>query len=309
MEGLLFVQRAAAPHISVCICTYRRPNLLTRLLTELCDQETNGLFTYSIVVADNDIARSAEPVVSEFRAKSPIVITYCVEPQQSIARARNKAVANAQGEFLAFIDDDEFPIRSWLLRLFQTCKKHDADGVLGPVRRHFDQCPPRWIANSQLYERPINATGVIVSWPEARTGNVLLRASIFANNVNPFRPEFRAGEDQDFFRREIGRGRTFIWSAEATVYEVVPPVRWKRSYMLRKALLRGAMARLQPTCGFVSIAKSIIAIPAYLVVLPIAVIMGHNHFMSLLIRVFDHLGKLLALVGMNPIREEYIQER
>lgn len=41
-------------HISVCICTFKRPSLLLRLLKELAGQETQGLFTYSIVVVDND---------------------------------------------------------------------------------------------------------------------------------------------------------------------------------------------------------------------------------------------------------------
>jgi succinoglycan biosynthesis protein ExoM len=54
------------PHIAVCICTYKRPDLLTRLLTALTMQNTGGRFTYSIVVADNDPGRSAEPVVRRF---------------------------------------------------------------------------------------------------------------------------------------------------------------------------------------------------------------------------------------------------
>ena len=35
-------------HMSVCICTYERPSFLKRLLEELGDQDTRGLFTYSI---------------------------------------------------------------------------------------------------------------------------------------------------------------------------------------------------------------------------------------------------------------------
>ena len=59
-------------HISVCICTYRRPQLLKRLLQTLEEQETDGLFTFSIVVADNDGQRSAEPLVSDFAADAAI---------------------------------------------------------------------------------------------------------------------------------------------------------------------------------------------------------------------------------------------
>ena len=50
-------------HISVCICTYKRPELLRRLLSKLKEQKTEGLFEYSIVIVDNDRAESARQTV------------------------------------------------------------------------------------------------------------------------------------------------------------------------------------------------------------------------------------------------------
>ena len=90
------------------------------------------------------------------------------------------------------------------------------------------------------------------------------------------------------------------------VYEVVPPVRWKRSYMMRKALLRGATAALQPNCGPLNIAKSVLAVGVYSVALPFTLLLGHHIFMTVLVKLCDHLGKLLALVGLNPVKEEYV---
>lgn len=295
-------------HISVCICTYKRPVLLKRLLNELSRQETGGLFTYSIVVADNDEVKSAEAVVAEMRLSSAIAVKYCVEPRQNIALARNKVIENAEGTFVAFIDDDEFPATNWLLTLFNTCKQYNVDGVLGPVKRHFDEEPPAWIRKSRFYDRRVNPTGMRVDWHEARTGNVLLKRQILIDDAAPFRPEFRAGEDQDFFRRKIDQGHVFVWSAEAEAYEVVPPARWKRMYLVRKALLRGATAGLQPTCGAVSIAKSAIAVPLYAVALPFALFLGQHRFMTLLVKLCDHLGKLLIKMGINPIREQYVTD-
>src|SRR5450755_2472347 len=85
-------------HIAVCVCTYRRPALLRRLLLELQKQETRGLFEYSIVIVDNDDQRSAETTVNEVKAVSQVPIVYCNEPRQNIALARNKAVEVAIGE-------------------------------------------------------------------------------------------------------------------------------------------------------------------------------------------------------------------
>lgn len=293
-------------HISVCICTYNRPALLRRLLDKLSCQETGDLFTYSVVVADNDQFRSAESVIDEARASTGLEIKYCVEPRQNIALARNKVVENAEGDFLAFIDDDEFPVCDWLLRLFRTREEFDVDGVLGPVKRYFDQTPPSWLEKSNFYVRRVNPTGMRVEWPEARTGNVLLKRELVLGNESPFRPEFRAGEDQDFFRRKIQEGRTFIWSSDADVFEVVPPARWSRAYLLRKALLRGATAGLRRDIG--SIVKSLVAVPLYTLVLPLAFLVGQDRFMTLLVKLCDHLGKLLIIAGINPIREEYVSE-
>ena len=295
-------------HIAVCICTYKRPEYLKRLLEELAGQETGGLFTYSIVVVDNDRSESARSVVSGFAASSPIQIKYCVEPRQNIALARNKAIENASGDFVACIDDDEFPQQDWLLNSFKTCTQFDVSGVLGPVKRHFDDKPPDWVIKGNFYERPTHETGFVMPWGESRTGNLLLKSELFADGAPPFRPEFRAGEDQDFFRRMIVKGHVFIWCNEAVVFETVPPIRWNRTVMLKRALLRGATAVLHPTFGRTGITKSIIAVPLYAVALPFAFLLGQHKFMPLLVSLFDHLGKLLAILGINPIKEQYVTE-
>ncbi|HZU22501.1 MAG TPA: glycosyltransferase family A protein [Terriglobales bacterium] len=302
----LDVQDRGVPHICVCICTFKRPETLGRLLNQLKSQETGGRFTYSVVVADNDAGRSAEPVVSEFAASSSIAIRYCVEPAQSIPLARNKAIANSCGDYVAFIDDDEFPKSDWLLNALNTCQRFDVAGVLGPVQRHFDEQPPKWIVKSKFYCRPTHNTGYTMPWEECRTGNVLLRREVLQQEAGPFRAEFRAGEDQDLFRRMMEKGHRFIWCDEAPVFEVVPPSRWDRAVMLRRALLRGAMASLQPNCGFVGIMKSIVAVPAYTLALPFCLIAGQHWFMTVLVKMCDHLGKLLFLVGIDPVKEPYV---
>jgi len=295
-------------HVSVCICTYKRPELLKHLLDELGDQERSELFTFSIVVVDNDRSESARRVVEDFTKVWPIQVTYCVEPRQNIALARNKAVENATGDFIAFIDDDEFPTKRWLLTLFEVCCQYNVDGVLGPVKPHFDQQPPQWVVKGKFYERQTYPTGFVIDWRKGRTGNVLLRKRIFTGFGQPFRPEFRAGEDQEFFHRAIDKGHVFIWCDEAVAYEVVPPLRWKRTFMLRRALLRGAIEPKTPNFGARDVAKSLVAVPAYAIALPFALMAGQDKFMGLSVRLCDHLGKLLAVVGINPVAEPYVTE-
>jgi succinoglycan biosynthesis protein ExoM len=297
------------PHICVCICTYKRPQMLSRLLRELRDQVTDGYFSYSIVVGDNDYLQSAESVVRSVASTDSIPIHYCVEPRQNISLVRNKVIDNARGDFVALIDDDEFPTRSWLLTLLKTCHQYGVDGVLGPVKRHFDEEPPSWVIEGNFYERQVYPTGTVLQWKDGRTGNTLLKKELFAGGSDAFGPQFRGGEDQDFFRRMIEAGHTFIWCDEAVAYEVVPPARWRLSTLLKRALLRGAVTLLNPNFGMRDVAKSVIAIPVYTAALPIALMLGRHRFIDLLVRLFDHLGKILALVGVNPIKEPYVTDQ
>jgi succinoglycan biosynthesis protein ExoM len=247
-------------------------------------------------------------VAEQAQSSLPLDLLYCVEPQQNIALARNKALANAQGEFVAFIDDDELPGEEWLLKLFQTCESYQADGVLGPVLPRFEQEPPAWVTKGGFCDRPLHETGFIIDPNEGRTGNLLLKKSILAGIDPVFLPEFGGGgEDRNFFKRMIEKGHRFVWCNEAAVDELVPPLRCKRSFMLRRALLRGKMSSNQHG-GAPELLKSIAAIAGYGVALPILFFMGQHFFMKYLIKICDHAGKLLAVAGLNPIRESYILE-
>ena len=75
--------------------------------------------------------------------------------------------------------------------------------------------------------------------------------------------------------------------------------------MLRRALLRGKMASNE-NGGITATAKSFIAVVGYSLALPILLLLGHHVFMKYLIKTFDHAGKLLALIGLDPVREKYV---
>ena len=295
-------------HISVCVCTYKRPELLTRLLEELDRQETRGLFTFSAVICDNDQARSAEATIAAVQPSLHYPVRYCAEPEQGIALARNRAVQNADGDFVAFLDDDEFPTRCWLVSLFAAMAEHQSDGALGPVHPYYDTQPPRWVVDGKFYDRPSYPTGFVIDWKKGRTGNVLLKKEVFDGGATLFRAEFRTGEDQDFFRRQMEKGRKFVWCHEATAYEYVPPMRWQIGFLLKRALLRGATSRVHPTFGMRDIFKSLVAVPAYLVALPFSILFGPGRFMTLLVSLFDHIGRLLALLGIHAVKQAYVTQ-
>ncbi len=292
------------PHLVVCICTFCRPLMLERLLGELNQQLTGDAFTFSAVVADNDASQSARGVTEKFAKESTIALTYCVQPERNIALARNTAVSHACGEFLIFIDDDEFPAKEWLFNLFKTCQQHGVAGVLGPVLPYFDEEPPKWLRAGGFYDRPRHPTGFKLEWTGCRTGNVLFRKRVLEDLDIPFRAEFESGgEDQDFFRRALGRGHSFVWCDEAVVYEVVPPSRWKRRFMISRALLRGRNSIKHRPGRWGNIMKSVVAVPIYFVSLPLLSLRGHHYFMRNVVKLADHVGRLLAVLHLNPVSE------
>ncbi|MFO1305226.1 MAG: glycosyltransferase [Burkholderiales bacterium] len=287
--------------IAVCILTYKRPVLVERCLAALCEQEVDG-FVYTITVVDNDGERSAEEIVNRFAGRSTPQVTYAVEPEQNISRARNRAVASSTGDYIAFIDDDECPEPSWLSRLLDACRRHGVDGVLGPVEPRYDGDSPMWLAESGLSTRPSFPTGTpLLLSKYMRTGNVLFARSIVVGLAEPFDPKLgrSGGEDADFFERMLRAGRRFVWCNEAVVHEWVPPERQTLNYHVRRAVIRGVTEAERHGWLSVDTLKSLVAISAYGLSLPFLFFVRYSLFARYVVRCCDHGAKLLARAGFR----------
>lgn len=289
-------------HLSVCICTFQRVHLLRRLLGALQQQATGGDFTFSIVVADNDPANSARSTIAEFARRSSLQVAYYSEPRRNLALVRNRVLAHAHGEWVALIDDDEFPARDWLQQLLMTARRLQAPGVLGPVRPHFEAPPPRWLQQGRFCERAEYPTGTVMHWSKCFAGNALLRRDVLAGMSGPFRTEFGlGGEDVDLFRRLTRFGHRFVWCNEAVVHEIVPPCRWTRAYWMKRALLHGSNSAKQ--CCRTALVKSLIAIPTYSLVLPGSALLGQHVSLKIGMKLAGHFGRLVSSFGLTPVRQ------
>ena len=153
--------RPPADHVSVCVCTYRRNELLERLLRNLARQNTAGRFSYSIVVVDNDADGHAQDTVRQIGAELSIDLTYAIERERTIPAVRNHALRLARGNYIGIIDDDEFPPPNWLLTMYDGIQTFGVDGSLGPVHPFFDAGAPAWLAKSGLCELSSFRTGTM----------------------------------------------------------------------------------------------------------------------------------------------------
>ena len=295
-------------HICICICSFKRPQLLKRTLEHLRSLKTEELFDYSIVVVDNDKDQSAKETVAHFASTTSIKVIYAVEPEQNIAMARNRALEFAVGDYVAWIDDDEYPSENWLLQFYKVLDQSDAAGVLGPVEPIFENAPPPWILKGRFFEkRRRMKTGDALKWHQTSSANVLMRCAVFDQLSEPFRRQFGGGcEDADFFKRMMERGRIFIWCNEAVVNEIIPSTRLTRRYLIRRALMRGQNGR--HFANAISIVKSIVAVPLYLLLLPFLLAGGQHVFVHYLMKIGDHAGTLLSLAGFNVMGRKYLVE-
>jgi len=81
-------------HITVCVCSYKRPEMLRKLLGELRGLETRNRFTFSIVISDNDPDESGRSVVEEFSSNYPVRIEYM--PVSSPERSARSIVSRGR---------------------------------------------------------------------------------------------------------------------------------------------------------------------------------------------------------------------
>lgn len=297
-------------HISVCVPTFHRNQMLERLLRKLALQETDGLFDFSVVVVDNDAAGPARETVMRLRDEIGLDISYGIEPEQTIPAARNHALRLARGNYIGIIDDDEFPPQHWLITMYRAIQTFDVDGALGPVHPFFEQKPPTWLIKSRFCERPTHRTGTLLHWNQTRTGNVLLKKEVFDKHQLNFDRKFKTGgSDQEFFKQAMHAGCMFVAVEEAPVYETVPPERWTKSYYLKRALVNGfnsyrySVSEKRGISWVTVPVKSTGALLIYALAFPFCVCLGSHVLMNCLEKGGHHLSRLFAMLGIELVKK------
>jgi len=261
---------------------------------------------FDIVVVDNDQLGTANLVVEDFSNRSSVRVRYVLEPRQSISIARNTAVANAGGKYIAFIDDDECPESTWLVNLYQALARFESDGVLGPVLPRFAGSPPDWLAKSRLCDRETFQSGTLMkNSKHLRAGNLFLKREVFNGLDVPFDPALgrSGGEDADFLSRMVAQGFRFVWCNEARVFEEVPLERQTLRYHRQRALIRGVTEAHSERLLSLGTLKSLVAVPVYSIALPVLFLTSRPLFARYVVRWCDHAAKLLAQFGVKVVRE------
>lgn len=218
----------------LCVCTYRRPEGLRKLLESLTT--LSGTDDMQIVVVDNHADGEGAAVCQQLPSDYPFKVHALVEPQAGISPARNKVVNTAltlNPTFLAFLDDDERPSTDWLSELLRVQSRTGADVVGGPTLSEFPPNVDEAVKQNPYFGADLNIADMAACQLQA-AGNFLIKAEVIAP-MGPtfFHPAFAqsGGEDLAFFTQLAKNGASMHWAANAVVHEAVPESRLTQSWM------------------------------------------------------------------------------
>jgi succinoglycan biosynthesis protein ExoM len=292
-------------NIVVAVPTFRRPQSLTRLLNALALLKTDASVT--VIVADNDADRHEGFDVCESLKNYRWPLDRFIAPERGIAQVRNALVERALAQpcdFIAMLDDDEWPEPGWLDAFLKVQAETGADALHGDILRAFETAPGRCARRLDGIAPLLGETGT-VGMIEG-SGNIIVSRACFEGLAKPcFDPAFAlsGGEDRDFFERLRRQGRRFAWAKEAVVHAWVPTSRANLGWALKRAyrvgnsdmrvFLKHAHSRVDSVRESAKIIGALLLFPFLFVILGLA----SNRAVDALRRLFRAAGKIAAIGG------------
>lgn len=226
-------------HVSICIPTYKRPEMLAKLIRSITDCYIDPLLIAKvfIIIVDNDKDKTAEEVVNIFADlyHPSFNIQYYHYPIKGLASVRNELLIKSLAlnpEFIVFIDDDEYVTKNWLNELILTVISNKVDAARGPVIAA-PASPVSsgilWLLKRENY--PDNTR--IKTWT---AGNLIIRTTSLKKFEIQFDKRFNSiGSEDSYFGIQMEKkGASIFWAANAKVYETIPESRATVRWFLRR---------------------------------------------------------------------------
>lgn len=230
------------PVATVAICTRDRVGQLRLTLEGLARQRCS--FGWEILVVDNGSTDGSGEAVLEFARATHVCVRMCREPRRGVSHARNRALEEARGAVLVFVDDDmdcDPDLLETHVRAFDDPTVAATGGRIIPLLPRFDTSAPRWLREalhndiggpSGRYDfgdavlEVTRASGIALPF----TGNMGLRREV-ALEAGGFRTDLGwspdgsriGGEDTDLMKRlRDGYGRVLYLPAAVVRHRVAP---------------------------------------------------------------------------------------
>lgn len=230
--------------ISVIIATYNRAPALKDVLADLRGQTIQPSLL-EVIVVDNNSSDNTREIVNDLIASFGGRLKYYFEERQGKTFALNKGISTAQGEILAFTDDDVRLDPRWLDCLLSCFKDYGCDAAGGRVLPAYPEKTPQWIKDNKcelcgpivLYDYGEQTKKYDVPMAEFVGANVAFMSTVF-KEAGPFRTDLGPGqgtfgEDSEMVRRLYKMDKSLYYCAEALVWHPVDIKRMNLRYIAR----------------------------------------------------------------------------
>jgi glucosyl-dolichyl phosphate glucuronosyltransferase len=227
--------------ISICICTYNRSNVLIhclRSLSQLTDPRPQH--EVEVIVIDNNSNDDTSVRVSELIPSFPFEMRYVFEGRQGLSAARNRAVEEAKGEYLAFLDDECIVGPDWLSIALLGIEGFRPSFIGGPyIGAFFPGNRPRWfkIEYGNAYFLKYGFKRGLQDQFRASGGNMFVRRDVFEEHrfdltLGMIGRRLKIGEETDlqerFLRSHNSEG--IFYEPALVVHHFILPRKMQLSY-------------------------------------------------------------------------------
>jgi len=246
------------PFITVALCTHNHADRLVRTLADLAHLKPTAS-PWEFLVIDN-ASTDTTPALLAASDWRPAGMDVCIvrEEKLGLSNARNRALQEAHGEYILFMDDDETPDPAWLTEYEQAMREYQPDALGGCIEVLFeDGARPRWLQDELLGFLGKLDHGEARWLTERATpifgGNFAFRRSVF-ERIGNFDARLGrqgaaniGGEDTEIYRRLLEHDCRVRWVPQAIIHHRIQTPKLRRSYFLdlhfRQGRMEGARKR------------------------------------------------------------------
>lgn len=130
---------------TVAIRIHNGERNIPKVLDQLLAQTNTENINWEIVVVDNNSSDNTANIIRDYQAKwsKKFPLRYYFEPQQGASVARQRAMEEAKGAWVGFLDDDNLPASDWVKNAYQFGKDNPQAGAYGgKIQAIFETEPP-----------------------------------------------------------------------------------------------------------------------------------------------------------------------
>jgi glycosyltransferase involved in cell wall biosynthesis len=205
---------AEAVQISVVIPSFNRADLVGRAILSACDQQ---LCPYEIIVVDDGSTDRTRLVVKAYGER----VRYVYQVNSGAAAARNRGVREATGNYIAFLDSDDYWDRSHLASIVQAIR-HTSGRALFYFTDAQREGETQWVRSGFSIRYEYQETDDASDWLMRRVHPCVMSATVFQREailgVGGFRESLSVREDTHlYFRLGLGGRACAVSNLGATI--------------------------------------------------------------------------------------------